>query len=349
MGLAVAVMGTLAVGAATSSASLGLYNPAWDGASEFSASASAAAVDERLLRNSERYDGVAADGTIAVILSPDSPYSAGDVRRIDRFVHEGGTLLVAADFRESGPELLAALGANASITGLALRDEERYGPSPAFPLAPNVSAHPYTGGVESLVLNHPSTIDANGATVLVESSSFGYLDVNRNQELDEAETLTSHPVVTIEPAGNGEIVGVSDPSIFINAMLERGDNRQFLTNLVESHERVVIDVSHTSALPPLIRVRLLLWELPILQMLLGTVLLVAVGAAGRRWDGITSVTIPVIGRLRPGGRDPPDGPELSAAAVATAVRERHPDWNEERIARVTQGIIRGEREGRDDD
>lgn len=364
--LAVAILATVGVTAATSTASLGLYNPSWDGASQFSATAAAEGVDDRLVRDSERYETAAAEGTLAVVLSPDSGYEVDEVTRLEDFVRRGGTLLVAADFREPGPALLAGLGTNASVSGLPLRDEHRYGPSPAFPLAPNVSDHPYTDGVGELVLNHPSVIETgaregdggagadgagtpDGPTVLVESSPFAYLDRNRNEELDDEEELARHPVVTVESLGDGEVVVASDPSLFINAMLERGDNRRFLANVVGAHERVVVDVSHTSALPPLISLRLVLRDLPIVQLVLGVGLLGGVAALGRRWRGVPWERLPGSERLRPGGEPAPAGLELSAGDVAAAVRERHPDWDEERVERVTEGIIRREEKGSTDD
>lgn len=362
--LAVAILATVGVTAATSTASLGLYNPSWDGASQFSATAAAEGVDDRLVRDTERFETIAPEGTLAVVLSPDSGYEVGEVTRLEAFVRSGGTLLVAADFRDPGPALLAGLGTNASVSGLPVRDEHRYGPGPAFPLAPNVSDHPYTDGVAELVLNHPSAIDlrpgegatgggaagsAEGPTVLVESSPFAYLDRNRNEELDDEEELARHPVVTVESLGEGAVVVVSDPSLFINAMLERGDNRRFLANVVGAHDQVVVDVSHTSALPPLISLRLVLRDLPIVQLVLGGGLLGGVAAIGRRWRGVPWARLPGSERLRPGGEPAPARVDLSGADVAAAVRERHPEWDEERVERVTEGIIRrGKKESTDD-
>lgn len=340
-GLAIAVILAIGVAGATSTTAFGPYNPAWDGASQVGEVAAELGVSHDLVRNVSRYDGVPANGTLAMVISPDEGYTAGETSRLRSFVRSGGSLLVATDFRPDGRALLDALGANATVSAIPLRDEQRYGPGPAFPVAPDVTTHAYTLRVDSLVLNHAASIDPNGATVLVASSPYAYRDVNRNGELDDEETLGRHAVVTIEPEGDGEIIAVSDPSLFINAMLERGHNRRFLGNLVGGHERVLVDVSHANAVPPLVGIALTVRDSALLQLLAGVLVLGGLVALEREWVAA------LVERLR--GEAAPPAVEITEADLATAIRQRHEDWDEDRIDRVTEGIIRRQDVGEEDE
>lgn len=246
--LALVTVGTAAVGASTSAAALGPFNPDWNGGQELRTVAESGPRGPVALQSASGYP---ADGEAVVLaLSPDAPGEAGRDRAA-RFVRQGGTLVVADDGSGAGNELLSAVGASARIDGTLLRDEHRYGPSPAFPVATNVTDHRFTRGVDALVLDAGSAVDPGDASVLVGSSGFAYLDRNDDGSPNDGERLRSHPVVTVEAVGDGTVVAVSDSSLFLNAMIDRRDNRAFAEALVSDRERVVIDAAGHDAAPPL--------------------------------------------------------------------------------------------------
>ena len=333
-----AVLLTLVVAASTSSASLGAYNTNWDGTSQVRTAAESADTPTTIARNVSAYSTVPANGTLAVVLSPETAYGA-DASAVRDHVRSGGTLLVAEDYGSGGNELLEAVGATARVDGRPLRDERRAGPSPAFPRATANSSHPTTDGVDTLVLNHGTVVNPGTATTLANSSSFSYLDGNRNEALDDDETLAARPVVTTERVGEGHVVVVSDPSIFLNAMAERGDNGVFLSSLIEGHDRVLLDVSHTSPVPPLAALQLSLQDSPLGILLVGA-LSVAVAVASTR---------PLLARFRGREAQSVDSSGLSRADVLATVRARHPEWDEDRIERVTNSLIQSASKERTDD
>lgn len=343
--LAVLVVATtlgLGVAAGTSSADFGAYNLGWDGASDLRSAADEAGADPTVVRETNEYGDATPNETVAVVLSPDEAYGANDSTRLREFVEDGGTLVVAEDFGENGNALLAAVGADARVDGRPLRDERRYHRSPAFPVADNVSDTPLTADVGSLTPNHGSAVDPNGATVLATTSEYAYVDANRNGELDDAETMAPRPVATVESVGDGRVVTVGDPSLFINAMLERSGNRAFVGNLFGSAEAVLLDYSHAERLPPLAAALLAVRGSALLQVTLGTVGILAVIAWARR----PSVAVSVPWRSDP---DVSASPFRSADEVASAVRERHPEWDDTRIERVTEAVMRRRDEPVNDD
>ncbi len=337
----------LVVAASTSSAAFGLYNPGWEGTSELRAVADETGTETTVIQNTTGYRSAGPD-SVAVVLAPDRGYTDREAARIRAFLDRGGTLVVAEDVGTGGNELLAAVGASARVNGTLLRDERFNYRSPAMPLARNVTANEtLTRGVDRLTLNYASVVEPgdDNTTVLVRSSGFAYLDTNDNGELDDSERLASRPVATVERAGQGRVVVVSDPSLFINTMLERSGNRRFARNLLGSEERLLLDFSHTADLPPLTLAVVTVRNTPLLQTLVGCLAVGLVGAWGAGWFGRFGG---LLGRVRGDGRSADAAPVTEADLVAY-LRERHPEWEESRIRRIAQGISTERGEGGADD
>lgn len=275
----------LGVAAGTSTASFGTYNPTWDGTAELRRIASDADAEPRIIENTSAYRDVQPRGTVAVILSPDSSYRDTELQQLRRFIRDGGTLVVAEDFGSHGNEILTGIDSSVRFDTRLLRDEREYHRAPDFPVVEPVADHPLVSDVESLTLNHGTVIEPAEATVVVASSPYGYLDGNRNGAPDPDETLRSRPVVTVERMGDGRVIAVGDPSLFINAMLDRGGNRVFVTNLFDDQDRVLLDVSHATALPPLVRLVLFVRNTPLATVAIGLIVVVATGY----WVGHPSI------------------------------------------------------------
>jgi hypothetical protein len=326
----VSVVGLLWAGS-TSTAAFGGYNPAWDGSRDARLLADEDA-DVAVLRDTAGYEGLDANTSTAVVLSPSEPYSDESLSRLRAFVERGGTLVVASDFDTQANDVLAGVGAGSRVDGRVLRDERFHGASPALPIATNVSNGSYTTGVDRLALNYPSIVVPGGnASTVVASSAYGYLDVNGNEELDDDEELGSSPVVTTESVGDGTVVVVSDPSVFINTMLDKGDNAAFAGNVFAT-ETVAFDYSHSAGLPPLATVVLVLRESALAQLAVGVALVVlaALAMGGRR--PVERV------RDRLGRPDPVSRAGVSEREVVAFVHDRHPDWDRERAERLAQSI-----------
>lgn len=341
VGLMVVAVVALVLAASTSSTAFGAYNSAWDGASSLRDVADSMGTDSTIVRNATRYDHLPAEGTIAVVLSPDRAYSNTDAARLRRFVENGGTLIVAEDFGPHSNALLAEVGANARFNGTLVRDERHNYRSPAMPVATNVSEYPLLTGVERLTLNHGTVIEPNGARPVANTSGYAYVDVTQDDQLDDSESLNKYPVMTAESVGEGRVIAVSDPSLFINAMLDREGNRQFAQNAFGAHDLLVLDYSHAERLPPLAVALLVVRESPLLQVL---VLGGAIGVVVVWSRGLFS---PVLRRLEVGERRPMH--VVDEDVVLTYLRDRHPDWDEDRLERVAKGVLATRRNPEEDD
>jgi len=281
IGLSVITLVFLFVIMSTSTASFGTHNHAWDGTSSVRDQASDLNSNTVLATTTADYERADPESSVAVILSPDNPYTSGETDRLRSFVQSGGLLVVADDFGSETNRLLEDIGAEARIDGRPLRDEQRNYRSSALPIATETAAHPLTDGVTQLSLNHPSVVQPDGARVLVRSSPFAYLDENRNGTLDDDERLARYPVVTVETIDRGNVLVVSDPSVFINAMVDRPDNSEFTRALLSSRDTVVFDQSHTGDLPPLTTMRVTVKRSQLLQAVVGFAGIAVVGLM--RW------------------------------------------------------------------
>jgi len=327
------------VAASTSASAFGLYNPGWEGTSDLRALAGDAGATYRVAESTTAYTDADATATTAIVLAPAEPYTAPEVDRLQSFLADGGTLLVAGDVGAVPNQLLADLGADARLDGDLLRDERYNYRGPALPVADAVTATPVTEGVDRLTLNHATPVVPNGATVLVGTSPYAYVDRNGNQRPDDTELLQSWPVATRERVGAGTLYVVGDPSVFINRMLEAPDNRVWTRNLLTGAETVLLDTSHAAPVPPLAGIVLALRESILLQ-LLGA--LVGVGVVGAvTHDGVRA-------RVADWWGDDPS-PAVSAATVERLVVAQHPDWDRDRVQRVVEGVMNQRRGGDDDD
>jgi hypothetical protein len=286
--LAVVLVLSLIVAASTSSSAFGSYNTAWDGATDLRGMATDSGADAQVVTNVSAYPTADANGTVAVVLAPQEPYTDAETERLRAFVENGGTLVVAEDFGEPGGTLLAGLGTSMRVTGVSLRDERYYYQGPALPEARNTTPELRQAGVESVTLNHPSTLRAGDGEVLVRSSEYAYVDQNRNEELDDNESLAARPIVARQSLGAGQVIAVSDPSLFLNAMLDRPGNTAFVAWLFADSETVLLDYSHAGGQPPLIALLSWLRGSPLAQVSLGVVGLAGILAWDRRFHAVVT-------------------------------------------------------------
>lgn len=351
---AVLVIALLVVGS-TSTAAFGLYNPDWEGTAEFRALA-----DDRstlvVATGTERYETVDPNATVAIVIAPDESYEQADAERLRSFVEAGGTLVVAENFGPHGNELFVSIDAETRFDGTLVRDERTHFRSPAMPIVDGVGTHSLVDDVEAVTMNYGTVLDPGpDASVALNTSEFAYLDHDGDGELGDDQDVRRYPVIATEPIDNGTVIAVSDPSIFVNVMLEETDNRQLAANVIEATtvttdtadrvdaepgpqtEIVLFDVSHADAQPPLVGLLLVIRETPLLTAAFG---LVGIGAAlgAARWRSIGGSLrrrydrghrvreLETIGRAEPG-------------AIEAKLEERHPEWDDDRIERVATDLL----------
>jgi hypothetical protein len=356
------VLATLVTATATSAASFSPYNDQWQGGSELQTIATGVGVKSDVTLNVGAYGRTPPPGTVAVVLSPDRPYTADEAAAVERFVRRGGTLLVAEDFGPHSNDLLASIGASSRLDGRLLVDEEAYYNSPTMPVARPDTSTSLLVEVDAFTLNHGTYVVPNGAQVLVESSEFATVVDDEGKVVSTA--LGPYPFVTAERVGAGTVLVVSDSSALINVMLDRPGNSAFVRNVFSRHDRVLLDYSHGGPVPPVGRAVETVQTSPTLLVVVGVFCVLVVGLL-TTLVGRTSLLRRLLSRVRSSdysrsGGPPHDGrgdhlvalgsrvpsvpwrrADRSQVDESTLVEQLHdsrPEWNDARIERVARAI-----------
>ena len=198
------------------SAQFSMFNPRWDGCSEF-----AKLLNERgsVVPLMYPYNSIGLGGYkgILVIVGPNMEFSPLEAEEVKIFLENGGTLFLADDFG-TGNSLLEKLGINTRFSKEPLKDLF-YSKKSEFPVVVRIEEPELAVGVDKLILNVPSVIVSNKGEILSSKVSI----VGKN--------MRSYPILVELKYKRGKIILLSDPSILINDMSNY--NRRFIVNLID--------------------------------------------------------------------------------------------------------------------
>jgi len=226
-----------------SEADFSMANPSWNGMYGTSQD-----MGVRPLYDTSGLSAVDNNDTLLVI-SPVRNYTFDESLTVASFLRRGGRVVVADDFGRAN-SLLNAIEAPIDINRVPLCQYENYYVNQSFPVITDITLTPYTSNVSKLVLNHPSALNVSGnASVIAATSSDAWLDIDNSYKLDNGERMGTYPVAASYNYGAGELIVVSDPDIFIDSMLDKGDNRAFMQGLFRGN--VWMDASHGRDVTPL--------------------------------------------------------------------------------------------------
>lgn len=251
-----------------------IYNPLYNGCQQFRVELNIKGYEVRPLLSSlsvlSRYPN-----STFLIIGPSMPYfNPVEVSQLANFVRGGGGLLIADDFGTANTlliQLFPMLGIPIDITNPPFTRHILYEPTDAnltaWTSAPVISIfnanYTFTQGVSQVVLNFACTLaNIQPGNVVATSSLLSWLDVDNNFVIDAPPDVQGAQCVVAAydlkqiMIGSGRIVLVSDPSIFNDDMINRADNRIFVTNIVDwlaqgrvgSTYPIIVDETHL-ALP----------------------------------------------------------------------------------------------------
>lgn len=205
------------VGARTASAQaveLGDYDPrstAWNGMATFVGLAEGMGYEVTPVSTLE-WGELGANDILFLVY----PLQRVEPGRLDAFVQAGGNVVIADDFGES-KEAMARLGLIRAEVSAPKATKYQDGRVWA-PIATAQSDHPIAREVDEVVTNHPAALkDVEGATAII-----GFDD---------------GAVVVAGERGTGRFVAISDPSIFINRMLQYPGNVTLAANILQWLDR----------------------------------------------------------------------------------------------------------------
>ncbi len=171
-----------------------------------------------------------------------------ELAQLNSFVTAGGRLVLADDYGH-GNQILEYLGLKARFSGQTLLDPVLNYKNQQFPKITQFAPGPLTLNTESLIFNHATClVNIDASETIALSSSFSFLDLNDNGARDEGEPTGPLPAISRHGLGSGEVILISDPSLFINSMAIMEGNSRFIQNIAAvTTANLYIDQSH---LPP---------------------------------------------------------------------------------------------------
>lgn len=187
--------------------------------------------------------------TAILILGPEKPFTPQETQTIKKLLEKGATILIADDFGQANT-LLEQLEIQCKFTQHLLVDPVFYYKNRKLPKIFHIKNTTWTKNVEELTLNYAATLNITNTEikVLASSSEYSYLDINMNGQWDPGEPKGSQPILAQTSIGEGNLILLSDPSIFINSMISKSDNTQLLKNIVKG-KTVHLDLSHYKPTP----------------------------------------------------------------------------------------------------
>jgi hypothetical protein len=220
-------------------------NRMWNGIKDFS--------NTFETQNIESFNGLSNKPEDEVLVSiPYEEYSTDDLYEMGSFLNNGHTILLMDDFGY-GNTLLAYLGATIRFSHELLLDPLFCYKNPAMPRITDFAPEIIENNIDVIVLNHASTLDnVTSAEKLAWSSGDSFLDSDNNGVYSDGETKGPFAIAAEIQVGQGHLLLMSDPSIMINAMVERDDNYGFiryLTSFKEETPALIIDQQHLSRTP----------------------------------------------------------------------------------------------------
>jgi len=212
--VALAIVATLAGTAGAQTADTSHYDPrspAWNGMTVFVGLAEGMGYEVTPVSSLE-WGELSANDILFLVY----PLQRVEPGRLDAFVQAGGNVVIADDFGE-GKEAMSRLGLLRAEVATPRASKYQDGRVWA-PIATVQSDHFVGHEVDEVVTNHPAALkQVEGATIVV-----GFED---------------GAVVVAGERGTGKFVAVSDPSIFINRMLQYPGNVTLASNILRWLDR----------------------------------------------------------------------------------------------------------------
>jgi hypothetical protein len=214
------------------------YNTGWNGTSQF-------------FFNLDRYHATMIDSppqlaayranALLLIIAPQRTPTGQETAAYRAFLEQGNTIVLADDFG-SGNRILRGISSRVLILPGNLSSIDREYADPYSVAAYRVANESPVRSVSTLLLNRPAPLE--GGTPQVMTSVMSWVDANGDRRINSDEAMGKFSVIAKDTIGSGELIVISDPSIFINAMQDpvgTYDNKNLIRDLTTREGPLLID------------------------------------------------------------------------------------------------------------
>jgi hypothetical protein len=181
---------------------------------------------------------------LSLIVIPYLDFETAELEQLRSFVSQGGRLILADDYGY-GNRVLEYLGLEARFSGEMLLDPLVNYKNERLPRITRLQPDVLTTNTDNLVFNHATCLeDVSSNEVLASSSPFSFLDLNGDGTHEDNEPSGPLAVISRHRLGEGQVILIADPSIFINSMDNIEGNAALIHNIAASADTIYIDQSH---------------------------------------------------------------------------------------------------------
>ena len=213
-------------------------NPYWNGQNIFSKTVNATFTDPKTIP-------LEPEKTTLFIISPEKNITEDHTIMLKNFVESGGTVVLMDETGKINP-ILEELNVGVKIEPYQIMDPLYYYRSWKLPKITNINPTTQTTkNVTSIVTNIPSAIkieNIQNIKVLAYTSYFSYMDLDGNEQPSKEDPVGPFSIAVEKSYGEGKIIVISDSSLFINSIIELGDNKKLLENIV-GEKKAIVDTS----------------------------------------------------------------------------------------------------------
>ncbi len=208
------------------------YNINWNGTSDFFGMSA----DEKFVYS---YDDLrsAESGSTLLIIAPGTDFTG-----LADYLYQGNTVIIA-DQSGNANIFLEQIGSSIRVQNEPVRSTSmEYKDMGIF--RGTVEGDLFGSNVTTLTFNYPGYL--TGGDTIASTSDLSWIDTNANNIPDTSETLKVYSLIASENIGNGHVIVIADPSVFINSMLVRThtENMQVINALLE--EELIIDQTNSA-------------------------------------------------------------------------------------------------------
>ncbi len=271
------------------------------------------------------------------IIGPQTPFTIEEIRYVDEFVSNGGSLLLADDFGTANT-LLSGLNTTSRFSNDLMLDLS-FEKNASFVTIFNFHnlSHPLLKNITGLLLNYPSSLSpSKNATILASSTEMSWLDENQNGKEDAHEKHGPFAVLAFEAYGDGTIVLFSGPSLLINSMDGYLSNQLFRSHLLDyllhDADQVIIDEYHRQRMVPFHLGYQFFTTIP--SFLKISILLLAVILFLLLFTPIPQrLTRKLLKWIQP---KETESTTISSSALLDELMQKHPQWNKRKLKNLIE-------------
>lgn len=167
-----------------------------------------------------------------VIAGPSQGFTKNEITALEKFVSNGGNLLVLLHISGPVAQLTNSFGIIVSNFVIGERSDLIEGKAQDFYVT-RFGPHPVTEGLNKIaVYGSWGLMAEDPALVVGATSAKAWADMDRNRKFDQGEPTQDFGIIAVNEHGKGKVVVIADDAPFSNRFITEADNKLLAENII---------------------------------------------------------------------------------------------------------------------